>query len=151
MSATSETAKRTSENPLPIISEDERAIQKLVSGYYDTFVVDPILAATYYGEPTLVVLPNQVVSLITKKDVEAFLAKGRDDLKARGYLNTRMCASRIKRLNATTVLYGTIAIRVRADGTELERAGFTYLVHKGDTGWKIHELIATDVESIIDA
>src|SRR5689334_758599 len=111
----------TSENPLPITFEDEQAIQKLVSGYYNTFVVDPILAASHYGEPTLIVLPNQLVSLITRRDVEVFLTRGRDDLTSRGYLSTRMHASRIKRLNATTGLYGTVAIRMKTDGTELER------------------------------
>ena len=140
-----------SENVLRTRSDDEQAIHEIVSGYYDTFVSDPIAAATYYGEPTLVVLPNEVASLNTRKDVEAFLAKGRDDLKARGYVNTRMYASRIKRLNHTTALYGTIAIRMKADGTELERAGFTYLLHKGNAGWRNHELVATDVDSMIDA
>ena len=140
-----------SEDGLPITSDDERAIHKVVSGYYETFVRDPVLAATYYGEPTLVVLPDQVVSLTTPKDVEAFLVKGRDDLKARGYVNTKMYASRIRRLNNTTALYGTIAIRLKTDGTELERAGFTYLLHKGNAGWKIHEIIAADVDTATEA
>jgi len=121
------------------------------SWYYATFVSDPVAAATYYGEPTLVVLSDEVVSLTTQKEVEAFLRKGRDGLIARGYRNTMMKPSRIKRLNRTTALYGPIADRMKADGTVLERAGFTYLLHRGNNGWKIHELIATDVDSMVDA
>jgi hypothetical protein len=75
--------------------------------------------------------------------------KGRDTLIAQGYSNTRMEAPRVRRLNQSTVLYGTIAVRMKTDGTELERAAFTYLLHKGDGGWKIHELVATDVDSLI--
>jgi hypothetical protein len=96
------------------------------------------------------VLPDAVMSLPRRVDIEAFLAKGRAALLARGYLNTRMDASRVKRLNHSTALYGTIAVRMKTDGTELERAAFTYLLHKGDTGWKIHELVATDVDSLVD-
>ena len=44
-------------------------------------------------------------------------------------------------------LYSTLAIRMRADGTELQRSGFTYLLHKSNAEWKIHEIIATDLDS----
>ncbi len=54
-------------------------------------------------------------------------------------------------LNATTALYGTVATRMKSDGTELQRAGFTYLLQKGDVGWKIHEVIATDLDKLISS
>jgi hypothetical protein len=129
--------------------EDEDAIHKVVSEYYEAFAEDPVVAARYYGEPALVVLPDEVMSLPRRGDIEAFLAKGRDALIARGYLNTKMQASRVKKLNQSTALYGTVAIRLKTDGTELERAAFTYLLHKGESGWKIHELIATDVDGLV--
>jgi hypothetical protein len=31
----------------------------------------------------------------------------------------------------------------------MQRAGFTYLLKKDDSGWKIHELIATDLDKLI--
>ena len=127
---------------------DGEAISKVVSEYYQAFVKDPVLAARYYGEPALVVLPEGVTSLPKRGDVEAFLAKGRDALMARGYLGTEMREARVRKLNESTALYGTVAVRMKADGTELERAAFTYLLHKSGTGWKIHELIATDVDSL---
>jgi hypothetical protein len=129
-------------------SEDEQAIHEVVSQYYEAFVRDPKAAASYYGEPSLVVLPDEVTSLPTRADVEAFLERARETLKARGYLTTEMDASRIKRLNNSTALYATVAIRIKTDGTELERAAFTYLLHRG-TSWKIHALIATDLDSLV--
>jgi hypothetical protein len=38
---------------------------------------------------------------------------------------------------------------MKTDGTELEHAAFTYLLHKGHSGWKLHELVATDVDSLL--
>ncbi len=131
------------------VSQDEKLIHDVVAGYYDAFVRDSAGAAAFYGEPTLIVLPNEVFSLSTRKDVEQFLANALAGLKALGYSHTKMSASRIKRLSHTTALYGTVAIRMKADGNELQRAAFTYLLHKGDSGWKIHELVATDVDKLI--
>jgi hypothetical protein len=54
-------------------------------------------------------------------------------------------------LNPTTALYATVAVRMKTDGTELQRAGFTYLLHKGTDGWKINELVATDLDKLIGA
>jgi hypothetical protein len=130
-------------------SEDEDAVHEVVSQYYEAFVRDPKVAAGYYGEPSLIVLPDEVTSLSTRIDVEAFLKRARETLKARGYLTTEMHAARIKRLNNSTALYATVAIRLKTDGTELERAAFTYLLHRGSAGWKIHALIATDSDSLV--
>ena len=138
-----------SEEGLLKTSEHEEAVHEVVSQYYEAFVRDPKLAASYYGEPSLVVLPDEVTSLPTRADVEAFLKRARDTLKARGYLTTAMDASRVKRLNNSTALYATVAIRLKTDGTELERAAFTYLLHRGNTGWKIHALVATDCDSLV--
>jgi hypothetical protein len=132
------------------VSEDERIIHGVVAGYYDAFVRDSTAASIFYGEPALIVLPNEVFSLPTRKDVERFLANALSGFLALGYSNTQMSASRIKKLNETTALYGTIASRFKSDGTELERTAFTYLLHKGNSGWKIHQLIATDVDKLID-
>ena len=71
VSTSSETANVGSENVVSMTLDDEQAIHKLVSGYYGFFVTDPIAAATCYGEPTLVVLPNEVVALVTRSDVDS--------------------------------------------------------------------------------
>jgi ketosteroid isomerase-like protein len=133
------------------LSDEKDAIHQVVSGYYDAFARDPATAAAFYGEPTLFVLPNEVLALPTRSNVEAFLAKLLESLKSLGYSRTKLDVPRVKMLNSTTALYSTVAIRLKTDGTELQRAGFTYLLHKGGAGWKINEVIATDVDKLISA
>ena len=53
-------------------------------------------------------------------------------------------------VNATTALYSTVAIRMKTDGTDYKKR-FTYLLQKGSAGWKIHEVIATDIDKLIVA
>jgi hypothetical protein len=138
--------------PAVAISATEKdAIQKAVSGYYDAVSRDPAEAASFYGEPTMMVLPNEVFTLSKRSDVEGFLVKLLGGLKPLGYSYSKLGDPRIKMLGATTAIYSTIAVRYKADGTELQRAGFTYVLHKGDTGWKIHELIATDQDKLVSA
>jgi len=61
---------------MEIISTTENdAIQKVISGYYDACSRDPAEVAAFCGEPTMVVLPNQVFTLGKRADVEGFLAK----------------------------------------------------------------------------
>lgn len=141
----------TLENPMRQPSDDTTAIEEVVSRYYEVFARDSAAAAAFYGEPSLIVLQDELLYLPTRTEVEGFLTKGLDSLKALGYSGTKMSASRIKFLNLTTAFYGTIAIRMRSDGTELQRAAFTYLLHKGETGWKIHQLIATDIDKLISS
>jgi ketosteroid isomerase-like protein len=131
------------------LSDEKDAIHQVVSGYFDAFARDPAAAAAFYGEPTLIVLPNEVLALATRSDVEGFLAKLLESLKPLGYSRTKLDAPRVKMLNATTALYSTVAIRMKTDGTELQRAGFIYLLHKGGGGWKINEVIASDVDKLI--
>jgi ketosteroid isomerase-like protein len=138
--------------PSSAISATEKdAIHQVVSGYYDAFARDSAAAAAFYGEPTLIVLPNQVIILATRPDVEAFLAKSLASLKPLGYSYSKVVDPRTKLLNATTSIYSTIAVRSKADGTEMQRAGFTYLLQKDNSGWKIRGLIATDLDKLVNA
>jgi hypothetical protein len=99
----------------------------------------------------MMVLPNEAFTLSKRADVEGFLSKLLWGLKPLGYSYSKLGDSRIKMLGATTAIYSTIAVRYKTDGTELQRAGFTYIPHKGDSGWKIHELIATDLNKLVSA
>jgi hypothetical protein len=60
--------------PAALVSERD-AIQTVVSAYYDAVSRSAAEAATFYGEPTLLVLPTQVTVLSKRADVEDFLAK----------------------------------------------------------------------------
>jgi ketosteroid isomerase-like protein len=132
------------------VSEKD-AIHNVLSGYYDAFGRDSAAASAFFGEPTLIVLPNQVVMLSTRAEVEAFFDKLVTSLKASGYSHSKLGDHRVKLLNSTTALYSTVAIRMKADGTEMQRSGFTYLLHKSNAGWRINEIIATDLDKLISA
>lgn len=135
---------------LPSVAERD-AIHDVVSGYYDAFGRDSAAASVFYGEPTLIVIPTQVIMLRTRADVEASIDELVATLRASGYSHSKLGEHRVKLLNPTTALYSTVAIRMKADGTELERSGFTYLLHKSNAGWRIHEIIATDLDKLISA
>lgn len=136
--------------PSTATSLSERdTIHRVLSSYYDTR--DSAAASAFFGEPALIVLPNQVVTLSTRPDVEAFFDRLAASRKGSGYSHSKLGDYRVKLLNSTTALYSTVAIRMKADGTEMQRSGFTYLLHKGDAGWRIHEIIATDVDKLISA
>ena len=86
-----------------------------------------------------------------RADVEAFLTKLVSGFKPLGFSHAKVSDPRIKMLSETTAIYSTVAIRYKTDGSELPRGGFTYLLHKGPSGWKIHELIATDMDKLVSA
>ena len=54
----------------------------------------------------------------------------------------------VKSLSATATLVTGVAVRYKLDGQELERVGLTYVLHKGDTGWKIAVLIIHDTDEV---
>jgi hypothetical protein len=90
--------------PSAAISATEKdAIQKVVSDYYDAVPRSSAAAAAFYGEPTIMMLPTEVMVLSKRTDVEAFLAKLLAGLKPLGYSYSKLADSRTKLLNATTV------------------------------------------------
>ena len=127
------------------------AIDAVLSGYYDSFGRDSAAASAFYGEPSLIVTPNQLISLSTRTDIEAFLDKAAASLKRGGFSHSTLINRRIKLLSSTTALCGGVAIRMKTDGTEMERTGFTYLLQKGSAGWRMHEIIPTDADKLISA
>ena len=138
--------------PVTTSVNEQEAIHKVLGGYYDAFGRDSAAAsASFYGEPTLIIRPNDVVLLTTRADVEAFFDKFVAGLKSSGYSHSKLGDHRVKLLNSTTALYSTVVIRMKTDGTEMQRLGFTYLLHKSNAGWRIHEIIATDLDKLIRA
>ncbi len=133
------------------VASDKDAIHAALNGYYDAFGRDAAAAGSFYGEPTLFIAPNQFTLLNSRADIEAFFERAAAGLKRGGFSNSTLIDRRIRMLSATTALLGGVAIRIKADGTEMNRAGFTYLLQKSGSGWKIHEIIATDPDKLISA
>jgi hypothetical protein len=137
--------------PVTTSANEKEAIHKVLSGYYDAFGRDSAAASAFFGEPTLIIYSNDVVLLRTRADVEAALDKFVASLKPSGYSHSKLGDYRVKLLNSTTALYSSVAIRMKTDGTEMNRAGNTYLLHKSNAGWRIHEIIATDLDKLVSA
>jgi len=57
------------------LASEKDAVHKGIGGYYDAVSRSAAEGAAFYGEPTLLVLPNQVTVLAKRADVEDFLAK----------------------------------------------------------------------------
>ena len=79
------------------LSGEQDAIHQVVGAYYEAFARDPAAAAAFYGEPALIVLPNEILTLATRGNVEAFLAKLLGSLKPLGYSSTRLSVPRVGR------------------------------------------------------
>ena len=64
-------------------ASDQEAIEAVLNGYYDAFGRDSAVSASFFGEPALVVFPNQIVRLESRADVESsyekFVANLADD------------------------------------------------------------------------
>jgi hypothetical protein len=94
---------------------------------------------------------QRVILLRTGADIESFFEKLLASLRSNGYSLSKLGDHRIKLLNSTTALYGTIA-----NSSEIRRHGdaavrFTYLLRRNDVGWRIHEIIATDLDKLINS
>jgi hypothetical protein len=131
------------------VKECLTSIQNVMNAYFEAFAHDPAAASVFYGEPALIVTPTQVITLSKRADVEAVLDKTLRDLKILGYSHTRMAESHTRMLNSNSALYDVVAERLKDDRTIMERSGFTYCLHKGKEGWKIYNLIFTDLDKLM--
>ena len=125
-------------------------IEKLMGDYVALIGNDDTrLAAAFYEEPASIVGPQAFLLLLTKTDVAKFL----DDLllsaRPLGYAKSKLEYLATRMLNSEMALCSTITARWRADGSELQRVGTTYLLRRGTEGWKIRQLMMTDLDKLL--
>jgi len=83
--------------PVTTSVNEQEAIHKVLGGYYDAFGRDSAAAsASFYGEPTLIIRPNDVVLLTSRADIEAFFDKFVAGLKSSGYSHSKLGDHRVK-------------------------------------------------------
>ena len=56
---------------------------------------------------------------------------------------TEWAESHVKQLSDNLIVAGVVVVRYKADGQEVERVGWTYLLQKTSGGWKIGSLGGT--------
>src|SRR6516225_9926512 len=86
----------------PDALNEKDAIHAVFIGYYDVYGRDSGAASAFYGEPTLMVLQNEVVMLNTRADVAAFFDKYVEGLKRSGYSHSKLGDYHVKFLKPKT-------------------------------------------------
>lgn len=124
-------------------------IEKLMGEYVALVGSDTTLAAAYYEEPAAIVGPKAFLLLLTKTDVVMFLDNLLLSVKPLGYAKSTSEYLATRMLNSEMALCSTITARRKADGSELQRVGSTYLWRRGVEGWKIRHLMVTDLDKLL--
>ena len=131
--------------------DDQAAVRRVLTEYYSAFsTLDAGAVLPYFHEPSMMVVPGVgVIATPTHEVLTAVFKVSMEALQARGFARSELTNLNLKRLSATTMLAGGIAVRHRADGQELDRAGVTYLLHKTDSAWKIAVLVVHDADGAL--
>ena len=82
-------------------------------------------------------------------EVESWLDKMMDGLKARGYARSELTDVEAIPLSGTIVSVSVSRARYKTDGSQLERLGETYTFRKTDSGWKIVAAMMHDPDVIL--
>src|SRR5882724_9364340 len=116
---------------------NEEAVKQILFDYYNAFsTLDVQSILPYFHQPALLIGPPGVMALPTAAAVVPIFGPVMEDLRQREYRRSELSLQQVKLLSATSALAIGVAIRHKSDGQELERVGVTYLLHKGDSGWK---------------
>ena len=128
---------------------NEEAVTKFLSDYYAAFSTLNIQAILpYFHEPALLVGPLGVIPLPTPAALVPVYSPVMENLRRRQYGQSELKVQQLKLLSATSAWAVGVAIRLKTDGQELERAGVTYLMHKTDNGWKFAVVVLHDADEI---
>ena len=110
--------------------------------YYNTFsTLDLSAIVAHYCEPSITIAPQGVFSAGTRAVLADSLAQLVDGLRARGYGRSQFVEPQVTMLGGTTALVRGVAVRYTAAGPELERIPLSYVMHRGEAGWKIAVLV----------
>jgi NTF2-like protein (DUF6841) len=128
---------------------NEDAVNQLLADYYKAFStlnVQSILG--YFHQPALLIGPSGVIALPTPEAVVPIFGPVMESLRQREYGWSELSLQHLRLLSATSALAMGAAIRYRKDGQVMERVGVTYLLHKGDGGWKFAAMALHDTEKV---
>src|SRR5260221_7792118 len=112
---------------------NEEAVKQFLSDYYNAFsTLDIQSILPFFDQPALLIGPLGAIAIPTPAAVVPIFGPVMEDLRQRKYRRSELRLQQFKLLSATSALAVGTAIPYKADGQELERAGVTYLVHKGN-------------------
>jgi ketosteroid isomerase-like protein len=117
----------------------------MLADYYRTFSTLDIRAIVdYFHEPAMLMGPAGVYVAPDRNTIATLLTTAIDGLRARGYGRSELDLEEVKLLSDSAALASGVARRYKADGDLLESVVLTYLLYKGDAGWKIAVLVIRD-------
>jgi ketosteroid isomerase-like protein len=131
------------------MNHNEDAVKQVLADYYKAFstlTVQSILH--YFHQPALLVGPSGVIALPTPEAVVPIFGPVMENLRQREYQRSEFSLQQLRLLSATSALAMGVAIRYKTNGQEMERVGLTYLLHKGDSGWKFAVMALHDTDKV---
>ena len=131
------------------MKNNEDAVKQVLTDYYKAFstlTVHSVLR--YFHQPALLIGPSGVIALPTPEAVIPIFGPIMESLQQREYGRSEFSLQQLRLLSATSALAMGVAIRYKTDGQEMERVGLTYLLHKGDSGWKFAAMTLHDTDKV---
>ncbi len=96
----------------------------------------------YYGVPMTLTTNDSAATYTTVEEAVGWASDQAAGMQAAGYLRTdEWRLAKVTVLNDTTALYDVGLARIGADGSEISRFAFTYLIVDGTAGRRIAALV----------
>jgi hypothetical protein len=124
-------------------------IEAVVKAYVAASGADTALAATFLEEPATFAGLKRFLLMQTKEEVIKFLDWSFEAVRPLGYAKSTCEYLSTKMLNPVMALCSVEYVRRKLDDTELQRSAVTYLLRKGDVGWKIRNVMVTDLDKML--
>ena len=121
------------------------AVNRVLADYYRDFSTLNVRAILpYFHEPALLVGPQGVIPIPNHAALAVVFGPVMEGLRAKGYGRSELEVGYAKSLSSSAALVVGVAVRYKADGQPMERAGTTYVLQKTDGGWKFATVILHD-------
>jgi ketosteroid isomerase-like protein len=131
------------------MNNNEHAVKQVLTDYYKAFsTLDVQSILRYFHQPALLIGPSGVIALPTPEAVVPIFGPVMENLRQRNYGRSELSLQQLRLLSATSAFATGAAIRYKDDGQEMERVGLTYLLHKGDSGWKFAVMALHDTDKV---
>jgi ketosteroid isomerase-like protein len=132
------------------MSDDTAAVLQPLRDYYAASSKHDVSSMVdYYESPVMVIAARGVMCWATHteaiRNLMPFIAR----LQEIGAARTEWGESHFRQLSDTLVMASIVVVRYKADGQELERLGWTYLLHKTGGGWKIAVLASHSPDTVL--
>lgn len=132
------------------VPDAEKAVTLFLTDYYRDFSSLSVQAILpYFHEPCLIIGPQGVLAAQTHSGLPSAFTPVLESLRSRGYGRSELSIRQFKSLSPATVMVTGVALRYKADGQPLERAGVTYLLQKAAHHWKIAVLVTHDAGEVV--